>query len=334
LRLRPGAGGPGQAARTEAEIRSLFASTAFELVPGRDRVRMRGQDRTHHRADPDLPQGAAAWGVTGDRGIGAYRTRRPAHGLTFEDSWSGWVFAETLAELGPREPVVVIHLDDHRDLMPTLLDRGTAGDLVNPATGRVFDAASRADWASAIATGAVNIGNWLSAFVLGAIGPAAGRAVHVRHLHPEAGSSAAMAPCTLVPDVVSPGILPDHAFARIATAPPQGRHAGTASTFRASSDIGTALACLPEGRVLLHVDLDYFHNDFNGNIGQQAGARDIAATGGAGRLASVLDHLAAAGRPVADAVVATSPGFCACGRWPDLTGRIAEMLDRAAGSRR
>lgn len=302
-----------------------FASTAHEISYNRRSVRLLGQDRSHHLADRELLERIGDYGLNDSAEIGTFRTRVGPMALTFEDSWSGWFIAKTLARMSDGEPLVVLHLDDHRDLMPSLLCKDARGAVVNPVTRTVFNPSSEADWKLAIATGVVNIGTWLTALVIGASCGKSGRCVHVRHLHPDGGSSKDSALCTLRPEFHRHHLFHNLSFGQVTFAPGCDNLQG--STYRASSDCRDLMHDLPEGRVILHVDLDYFVNDFNGNVAE---ANDLSADGfsdgAAQRLAQLKEVIALSDGRIVDSIIATSPGFCASRNWASLIADIRKIL--------
>lgn len=304
-----------------------FASTAHEIASDRRSVRLLGQDRSHHLADRELLERIGDYGLNDSAEIGTFRTRVGPMALTFEDSWSGWFIAKTLARMSDGEPLVVLHLDDHRDLMPSLLCKDARGAVVNPVTQTVFNPSSEADWELAIATGVVNIGTWLTALVIGASCAKSGRCVHVRHLHPEGGSSKVSALRTLRPEFHRHRLFHDLSFGQVTFAP--GCDARHGSTFQASSDLCDLMHDLPEGRVIMHIDLDYFVNDFNGNTDR---APDMPSSDlsedTVGRVAQLEEAIALLDGRIEDVIVATSPGFCAARHWAYLVSRIREMLPK------
>src|ERR1700722_17938611 len=76
---------------------------------------------------------------------------------------------------GPLTPFFNTLLDDHTDMMSTLLQYDGEA-LVDPASGAPFDPGARRSWESAIGTGAVNIANYITPLSY------SGRRVHFRHL--------------------------------------------------------------------------------------------------------------------------------------------------------
>ena len=84
---------------------------------------------------------------------------------------------------------------------------------------------------------------------------------------------------------------------------------------------------MPRGRVFVHVDLDYFINDFNGNIGQIPVLSDAQLRQ---RAQQLLDDFVAGLREkniqVERWIIATSPGFCAAKHWAWLLEKLREVI--------
>jgi hypothetical protein len=311
LRVRP----VGGREATRTALAAVMGSTVFDFASDARSLRMLGQDRRHHELDPWLGHGLARLGVAPEA-IPTYRRRGPRFDLCLEDSWSGWFLAPTLGSLAPDESLVLLHLDDHADLMPTLLVRQGPGTARDPAAGRAFDPRLPEDWEMAIGSGAVTIGSWLTALV--AVGPP--RAIHVRHLRP-AGASMFPEFRTLRAGTVRHALLPGYAFVAAA------RDGAARGTCRAGSDPVETLAELPAGQIVVHVDLDYFVNDFNGNPGTAPTEPDRAAV--LGRMDRFFAALRATRRPVRQWIVAASPGFCCARHWPWLLAALAARIGPA-----
>lgn len=344
LRIRPGeqasrhpcqavAGIPLDAERArelgdgvEAELRTFFRNTRFELFDDRSRLRLKGPDLYYHRLDPDLPAHLGRLGIgDGLAGAGLYRVETGTCGICLEDCWSGAFIADTLRRTGPDDALVLVHLDDHADMMPTFLAR-RGGGLVDPSTGRTFDPCDAGDWQSPILSGAIGIGSFVTPLLH------AGRTVHIRHLNNSRDDDA---PARIGPGGVSHALMPDTDFAAVAWDVPARRSTGT---YFASTDPDTVLSNLPDGRLVVHVDFDYFINDFNGNPGQSPLPRDTArAPEIVAKATAFFSALEAAGRTVERWVIATSPGFCASRHWDGLFDQMKPGVgltrSRASGLR-
>lgn len=305
LRINPAA----RRSVTRDRVAAVVGSTAFDLAPDARSLRLRGQDRRHHHTDPWLREGLTALGADQEQ-IPTFRRPGPAFDLCLEDSWTGWFLAPTFAGIVPGESLVLVHLDDHADLMPTLLVRDGKGRVRDPATGRDFDPRTPGDWEAAIGSGAITIGSWLTALVA----PGAGPKVHVRHLHP-VGSPSHRPPCPLRAGSVRHAVFPGLSFVS-ATGEGAGR-----GTWVAHEDPVAGLSYLPAGPLAVHFDLDYFVNDFNGNPGALPAVPDRSAV--LARMDRVFDALRETRRPVHRWIVAASPGFCCARHWPWLLDALA-----------
>jgi hypothetical protein len=171
-----------------------------------------GQDTTHHRADP------RAFEIAASLGLGPGPARRVEWSLPapfvvcLEDSWSGHAVAQMLHQVPTHRPVTLLHLDDHMDLGPTLLTQGHSGGLMDPINRCSFDPAEPTDWVGAIGSGAVNIGNWLTATLLGLMARPGAGPVTVQHLVPPGNTHIGLGQSSMAEVPLSYSVLPDHIF--------------------------------------------------------------------------------------------------------------------------
>lgn len=301
----------------EAVLRSIVRSVRFELLPGDGAFRLLGADLSYHRVDPhlagalrDLDEHLTA------AELGFYRASRQFFDLCCEDSWTGYFIARELRRSERPDPdLVIVHLDDHMDMMSTLLE--CSGEVLrDPSTGKIFDPSSSEDWASAIESGAVNIGNFLTPLYF--MKPK----VHVRHLRNAAGAEhrtfdVVRARCSY-PQV------PNKKFAAISRT--SGGSGESAGTYLSGSSAEEVLGSMPDGRVFVHIDLDYFVNDFNG--ASKGDDYLPAATLMAEAQRKMTDFFSSLSRiPGVDRwIVATSPGFCSGYHWKSLLAQLEEGI--------
>ena len=203
------------------------------------------------------------------------------------------------------------------DMMSTLLVTSDDG-LVDPGTGTIFDPASSANWERAIATGAIGIASFVTALYY------LDRPVHVLHLNHD--SSLPGNPFCVVPQEIRDPLLPAASFATIDKQPemePDGF-----GTYVADTDAARLLKHAPSGgRVIVHVDLDYFINDYNGNIGSSpALTLDRSRSLALERMESFMNGLANSNLTVDRWVVATSPGFCCVRHWDWLLRELSRQV--------
>jgi hypothetical protein len=272
-------------------------------------------------ADPDLSTSEFSRLIEGgdlsNADYANFRAHLEKYDICLEDSWSGYFVARRLAERRTSEPLVLIHLDDHTDMMSTLLSLGSDG-LRDPQTGRCFDPANPADWSSAIRSGAISIGSWLTALYY------LDQAVHVRHLthgHNCLDDGAHV----VVPRTIAASGLPRARF--VAIERQSGSTGSSLGTYWSSSDPIALFDRLPKGRVMVHADLDYFVNDYNGNVGArpEISAERLRKRGRA-RLDAFLEALGRHGISVERWLVSTSPGFCSVRHWHMLLTALAKAI--------
>jgi len=298
-----------------ARLKQIVRSLKFTWHEGSYAFRIEGPDTSYHAADPDLAEVLSEFDLTINLGsCFDYRSRRDKYDLCFEDCWSGYFISDELAKND--KDLILIHLDDHEDMMPTFLT-WTPDGVFNLATGRLFNPKRSHDWVEAIKSGCVSIGDFITPLYF------AGCKVHVRHLNnlPEDSSQPSQivrAPCSY-PEVTN------YQFASLQKVSTNIRNGD--GTYRAGDDPESLLKDLPEGKVILHIDLDYFINDFNGNIGTSA----IASQCEMRRMAKVkLSRFFTAIKPLQSrlqrCVIATSPGFCSVRHWNWLLKELGAGL--------
>jgi hypothetical protein len=302
----------------EEEVRGIVRNTHFEFVEQGGAIRLLGPDMYYHALDPHLPSALERLSPPASMtGILNYRSRRAAFELCFEDSWSGSFIAEQLARCRDVKDLTIIHLDDHADMLSTLLACGHDETLRDLTAGSLFEPNSPDAWASSIHSGAIGIGCFLVPLFYGKW------RTHVRHIN-NAGPSTARKQWVLRAPI-SYDLIPTTSFAavRLSSAPPEDDH----GTYTVSSCCEASLDDLPDGQLIVHVDLDYFINDFNGNP-RSGDYNPPAALIDDGRRKMKAFFLALRARNVTVNrwIVATSPGFCCACHWDFLLRELASEI--------
>lgn len=149
---------------TQKALERIVCSVKFELLERDHAFRLLGPETTYHGVDPYLPAALRVFSrnmTVAD--ILSYKSSSKHFDLCFEDSWTGYFIAKRYERRSQPRDLVLIHLDDHMDMMPTLLCRSGEG-LVNPTSNFIFNPKASDDWEAAIYSGAVNIGNFLTPF--------------------------------------------------------------------------------------------------------------------------------------------------------------------------
>ncbi|WP_305907527.1 hypothetical protein Q9L42_015375 [Methylomarinum sp. Ch1-1] len=305
------------AGETVRKIRSIVRNVEFELLENELGFRMLGPDMYYHTIDPYLSKALGKYKkgmLLGD--ILDYRSRRASFDLCFEDSWSGYFLADHLGRNDRADDLVLIHLDDHTDMMSTLLER-TGEGLTDPSTGKSFDPSVRNDWESAIYSGCIGIGSFITPLYY------SDHKVHVRHLNNSASSTYDL--YNVIQENYCYELIPNKQFAAIRLANSDWQN--SAGTYRGGNNVDKVLASTPEGQVIVHIDLDYFINDFNGNVGTafHFPNHDLKYQV-IQKLERFFDALHAMQVRVDHWIIATSPGFCSAYHWDWLLTEIEDRI--------
>lgn len=301
-------------AQTEAELRRIVCSVKFELLEKENAVRLLGPEMSYHEADPYLQKRLDEMFV-GRQEVLTYMSRDESLDICFEDSWTGYFIAELNGEARRGEGLTIIHLDDHTDLMATLLCVSDCG-LVDPTSGALFDPMCSSSWRMAIHSGAVNIGNYLTPLYY------SDKPIHIRHLNNGSGQGAffwiAREPCRY-------DLFPGRRFAAIAKLNSPGPD--VVGSYYVSSSANDVVRIQPSTRAVIHIDLDYFINDFNGASRGATYVPDPALRDNATKkLEGFFGALANSDIIVERWIIATSPGFCSAYHWKWLLKELEQRI--------
>jgi hypothetical protein len=316
---------PGDAAARHGALRDYFCDKDAEAVRDGDSWDLRlgwpGGEERH--VDPSLALGLSMWGgiARDEMAMAQRRSGRVLRALY--DTWTLHSWSEWIARSGlsPGDAVTILHIDDHRDLgSPRLFQRD--GGVVDPITGRSFDLGEPDSVRSAIESGAVGMGSFLTP---------------VLHRHPQADvRQLGQAPkVTRTTDfAIELATEPDSLLEPGAPRPCVNlREASPGSgpgRYRVTSDLGDWVENVGPGPVLLHIDMDYFNNryDGDGDWRERPAILDPSLDDVLARVDQVTATLRAADlvSRVEDAVIAFSPGFFPAELWEEADRRLQRGL--------
>jgi hypothetical protein len=220
--------------------------------------------------DPRLAEGLRWWAETYHEvdvaAIPFARFRAPGFQLSLNDSWTIYSWSRWLAGLQGHDAlpsaVTLLHLDDHDDLMtPRIIIAGsTWRDAI---TGNAFDLRQPDSVESAVRSGAVGIGSFMAP-LLHAL-----PSVHVRHLCATEYAARRTGPHTIYPVTFKDNLLASGAprpalkLERADAPAPAGQT--HSHQYSVTDDTAEWLEGIPDGPVLIHIDMDYFNNRFDGD---------------------------------------------------------------------
>lgn len=276
--------------------------------------------------DPELQSGLDWWGRGVSRATMWSAAYRDGPILTsLYDTWTLHSWSEWLARTPVQrvKDVVLLHVDDHRDLgSPRLLVRD--GALVDAITGELFNLCHPESVRSAINSGAIGMGSFMTPFIHEF--PAA----QVRHLcQPPKGhrtTASRLLPITVADTLLDLGserpaidYLPDYAVS-------QGSYLVTPDASIWAKGI--------EGRpALVHIDMDYFNNRYDGDSLWQERKEQLDPDLSSifVKIDELLDALAMSGVEIDDVTIAYSPGFFPAEYWQIADQRLRTGLHKILG---
>ncbi|NMQ18890.1 hypothetical protein E4P82_06505 [Candidatus Competibacter phosphatis] len=304
-------------ALARVQLQAFARSTKISIDCNRLRLVLCGADLGHHDADPhlhDIVRSLPATVIEGE--YAGFHVQLSDYDLCMEDSWTGYFVSRCLVTQTLPEPLVFIHLDDHTDMMATLLVL-TSDGLQDPGTCQPFDPAKPADWPPAIRSGAVGIGSFVTALYY------LPQPVHVMHLNHVANSRHER--YVVVQRVITQPLLPHARFAGIMKRTRES--IDQLGTYVGGSDATRLLRSVPKGRLIVHIDLDYFINDYNGNPGTKpALSLDELRENASKRMRKFFDELARTNATVERWIIGTSPGFCSVRHWDWLLNALSTYI--------
>ncbi|WP_162617927.1 hypothetical protein [Salinicola halophilus] len=278
--------------------------------------------------DPRLDEGLAWWGPIEYTEMAVARKRRGRLLLTLNDTWTleGW--SQWIQKHPGRShmDVVVLHVDDHRDVGSPRLFQQEKG-WYDPITGKMMGLDQPDSVTCAIESGALGMGSFLTPFLHFA--PTA----DVRHL--------CQAPkcVTTVDSVIQPIHINDTllvpSMQRPAIRLVQDAAGVGSGRYRFTNDLEAWLEGVAHcGKdILLHIDMDYFCNRYDGDSDFIENPGPLSTP--LERVLTHIDELSGALRRhqlikrLVDITVAFSPGFFPAEFWASTCDRLLIGLGEA-----
>ncbi|MGX1412741.1 hypothetical protein [Bradyrhizobium elkanii] len=275
--------------------------------------------------DPQLLKGLEWWGGGITPATMAFARRRQGPILTsLYDTWTLQSWCEWLSRSTPEESegLIILHVDDHRDLAAPRLFIENNG-LVDAITGDLVNLAEPDSVQRAILSGAIGMGSFLTPFVHKC--PKA----QVRQLcQPPKTTRTQDYKIELKAQIDT--LLRPGALRPAVELIPHGRQLGI-GCYRATSSLNDWLEATGVGAILLHIDMDYFNNRYDGDTDWHKNQSPHNPP--IGDILNRIDGLILAlrdfgvGGRIRDVVISYSPGFFPAEFWRDADARIRAGLD-------
>ncbi|MEZ5997054.1 MAG: hypothetical protein R3C25_15020 [Hyphomonadaceae bacterium] len=273
--------------------------------------------------DLRLDEGLAWWGDDARREGMALARRREGKVLrALYDSWTLHSWSEWLSRQSTLPShLTILHVDDHEDLgSPRLFTE--AGSWINAITGESVSLTDPLSVQSAIVSGAIGMGSFMTPF-LHALPFCDVR--HLRQPPKTRGTEDFDIVLTSTPDtLIAPGHLrPAVKLVRCESGVGAGR-------LRTTSDMADWLTDIQPGPILVHIDMDYFNNRYDGDSDWETHPERLDATADeiSGAITIMIEALASRQlvERLEDVVIAFSPGFFPAEFWAEADARLRAGL--------
>ena len=336
---------PEEESDRNAFLKKYFCELAVtaDEVPGGWSLSLGRPTREDFYIDPELANGLEWWsnnyGKVDVASIPFAVHIRPGLQLSLNDSWTIYSWSRWLQEpaaLGTGHNVItLLHLDDHDDLMPPRVLIAEEAWL-DPISRRAVDLRKPESVESAVKSGAIGIGSFMAPMLHYL------SSVNIRHLcsteyAKERQGPYVIRPVTIFDDLLAPGSArPALKLKRIEEASDANSQGG--HPYTVTDDLRSWLTNLPEGPVIVHIDMDYFNNRFNGDSDwvDYGPKYDPPMQDVLNRIDQVFESFETEGiaERVADFAVALSPGFFPADLWAPSIERIEFHVDRLIAAKR
>ena len=316
----------------DAYFDDLLASVT--AVPEGWEIDLNWPSNADYYVDPCLEQGLAWWRAgTAITEIHRQVSHTPRGQLSLIDSWTLFSWSNWLAERRMSgkvtNEVVILHVDDHTDLMTPRLNLYD-DNWRDSITGGVFDLYEPASVQSAILSGAIGVGSFMSPFIHTV------PRVHLRHLSQTATNKGdqdfSLVTKSLADTILNIGASrPAISISRELDLFPNEKLMSSSKLYRFTRQLDAWLGELPDAPVLLHVDMDYFNNRYNGD--SDWAARVCTHDPKLPEIMLAIDDMFKAindsgvASRIENVTVALSPGFFPAELWATSINRMQEYLE-------
>lgn len=285
---------------------------------------LRWSDDPYRYVDPHLEEGLAWWG--GDlnyQEMAAARKRRGKVLLSLNDTWTLESWSEWLAKQSHAQDIIVLHVDDHKDLgAPRVFVRD--GSWIDPIQGRSVDLSQPASITSAIHSGALGMGSFLTPFLH------CYPSTDVRHLC-QGPKCVETIDSRIRIELVEDSLL-DPSASRPAVSLSADEGGVGKGRYRFTHDLDAWLEGVKSNSaaILLHIDMDYFCNRYDGDSDhiEHPGPLNYTLAEVLMQIDQLTDALNRHGvvSRLADIAIAFSPGFFPAEFWAESCDRLLSGL--------
>lgn len=310
-------------ATREDQLASYFGERVIECVQDGDgwRIDLLPFPSDDYYVDPDLCDGLRWWdaAATVEQVPDVFRDV-DSWFLSLNDAWTLLPWSRWLQTAEKPDEIVIIHVDDHDDLMSPRLGIADSG-MIDLVTGRAVAVSDPESIESAILSGAIGQGSFLVPFIH------AFERVHLRHLCATGYSDSRMGHNRIELEQSVDTLLDPTAMRPSVRLDGTGQPGG--SSYLVSRDAQQMVANLPDAApIVVHIDLDYFNNRFNGDSDYMTNEnRHDPPISEVKRMADdLLAALSTVSCRIVSVAVGISPGFFPAEYWQEMIDHLRPGL--------
>lgn len=257
-----------------------------------------------------------------------FRTKLFNNGLlALEDQWMPYSWSRCFQKLGQIPPeVILLHLDDHQDMMMPRIGKRLDGKLFDYITGDSLSLDDPSSVRAATISGAIGKGSILVPLIWSV------EKIHVRHL--------CFRPHAHPYDHIQNRMYPDGVLSEtdnrigIYFEPTSADALQSSSNYTVTPDVEEWLRDLPvDVPILFHIDMDYFNNRFDGSSDwQEEGRRSYESSieTQLEQIKLVFSHLKKKklARRIIDTSIGISPGFYPGEFWSSTIPEVLKACEK------
>lgn len=318
--------------RLDAYFDDLLASV--EMVDDVWEVDLNWPSTADYYIDPDLQSGLDWWcpgTLVGD--IRKEVSHGPNGLISLNDSWTLYAWSHWIKRRQDDgkslEKVVILHVDDHTDLMTPRLAM-SVDDWRDSITGDVFDLTKPKTVRSAVLSGAIGVGSFMSPFLH------AVPRVELRHLSKTTPTESTQDHLIIATSIEDTILQPGGSRPAVALSKPSSAELVLVDSdsptkwYRFTRNLRDWLAGIPDSPILLHIDMDYFNNRFDGDSDweESASRHDPPLVSVLKSIDELFAAIEASGvrEQIEDVSVGISPRFFPAEMWRPCVERLNDRL--------
>ncbi|MBB6131030.1 hypothetical protein [Mucilaginibacter lappiensis] len=250
--------------------------------------------------------------------VADFHEAKDGYNLCFEDTWSLLFWLRYLKANPGVKKINIIHLDDHTDLMPPLLykEQGEYFQVTDDKNVNFDDPESIAGF---IREGSINLGSFIAPLIFFL------DSVNIFHLRKE------LSPNGTTKQNLVESYINDFPYLdkdRISISVTDKNDKSAKGFYYRGNDMKSLIGEINGDPTFLHIDLDYFLNQFNGNFRNDNSANMITKIELEEEISSICAELSCVRSQIVDVTIATSPGFCPSSHWEFLISNFMERFNK------